>query len=181
MYALAEGERSTSILDWERRQLLRVGEQNGLLITFLKDGVQMNSAFEMEKPAWYRDVNDPEDKAWGRYSNSAHLQGASEDGDELIRRFAEMHGLDLSESDGDSDYNDDHESPDCECDLTKFQTEHSEYMCDGCEADVSAGADMYGCRDCDFDLCPECYSRRQRAVQQQQQQQAHAQQAQAAT
>jgi hypothetical protein len=37
-----EGERATSILDWERRQLLRVAVKNRLLITFLKDGAAMN-------------------------------------------------------------------------------------------------------------------------------------------
>eukprot|EP00929_Paragymnodinium_shiwhaense_P054317 TRINITY_DN27219_c0_g1_i1.p1 TRINITY_DN27219_c0_g1~~TRINITY_DN27219_c0_g1_i1.p1 ORF type:complete len:141 (-),score=43.58 TRINITY_DN27219_c0_g1_i1:136-558(-) len=42
------------------------------------------------------------------------------------------------------------------CVLKAFQTDHDGYLCDGCKGKQPCGAEMMGCRACDFDLCPAC-------------------------
>jgi PTH2 family peptidyl-tRNA hydrolase len=40
--------------------------------------------------------------------------------------------------------------------LTLFQTPHKGFCCDNCGNTVKKGANMHGCRKCDFDLCTAC-------------------------
>merc|ERR1712046_231812 len=49
-YALRDGERATSILDWERRIFLQVAATNNLKIVHLKDGVSEEK--KNEAPVW---------------------------------------------------------------------------------------------------------------------------------
>lgn len=41
--------------------------------------------------------------------------------------------------------------------LLHFETDNEHYYCSRCDADQLQGAQMYGCRVCDFDLCLGCY------------------------
>jgi len=63
-YALAEGERATSILDWERRIFLQLAKTNNLTIVHLADGLWGG---EKEAPAWYRHYPDKEAEAVRRF------------------------------------------------------------------------------------------------------------------
>jgi len=40
--------------------------------------------------------------------------------------------------------------------LTYFKTHHNKFGCNECKRKVYKGVWMYGCRACDFDLCPPC-------------------------
>merc|ERR1712232_331990 len=60
-YALPEGERATSILDWERRIFIQVAATNNLKIVHLKDGV--SHAKKDEAPEWYRHYPEEEAEA----------------------------------------------------------------------------------------------------------------------
>jgi hypothetical protein len=40
--------------------------------------------------------------------------------------------------------------------MASFATYHGNFFCDDCKAKVPKGATLFGCRKCDFDLCPEC-------------------------
>ena len=31
-----------------------------------------------------------------------------------------------------------------------------DYICDGCKTPIQKGENMYGCRECNFDLCEKC-------------------------
>jgi len=40
--------------------------------------------------------------------------------------------------------------------LRPFKATEPDWLCDRCKAEVPRGGDLYGCRDCDFDLCRQC-------------------------
>ena len=40
--------------------------------------------------------------------------------------------------------------------LTRFATQHGGYFCDVCKVKAVRGAQMLGCRSCDWDVCPSC-------------------------
>jgi hypothetical protein len=42
--------------------------------------------------------------------------------------------------------------------LKQFQTPHSGFCCDTCKTYLPQGANLFGCRTCDFDVCVECIS-----------------------
>jgi hypothetical protein len=51
----------------------------------------------------------------------------------------------------------------CHCEndhmLIGFQTSHDRYVCDECDKEgIPEGATIRGCRECDFDLCSECFA-----------------------
>ena len=60
-YALPEGERATSILDWERRIFIQVAATNNLKIVHLKDGFRDQK--KDEAPEWYRHYPEEEAEA----------------------------------------------------------------------------------------------------------------------
>mmetsp|Transcript_2125 Transcript_2125/g.6486 ORF Transcript_2125/g.6486 Transcript_2125/m.6486 type:complete len:288 (+) Transcript_2125:1-864(+) len=43
--------------------------------------------------------------------------------------------------------------------LYEFSTPNSEWACDTCRSEIAQGAIMYGCRECDWDICIECLSK----------------------
>ena len=60
-YALPDGQRATSILDWERRIFLQVAATNNLTIVHIKDG---SSMYEKDvAPEWYRRYPEQEAEA----------------------------------------------------------------------------------------------------------------------
>ena len=42
--------------------------------------------------------------------------------------------------------------------LSKFNTETDAYGCDGCGEALKVNQELWGCRECDYDLCSKCYS-----------------------
>jgi hypothetical protein len=40
--------------------------------------------------------------------------------------------------------------------LKQFTTPHNNYVCDGCNKVILKGDLMFGCRDCNYDLCQKC-------------------------
>jgi hypothetical protein len=40
--------------------------------------------------------------------------------------------------------------------LVQFQTTHGKFYCDDCKAKVKQGTTLFGCRQCDYDLCEVC-------------------------
>lgn len=46
--------------------------------------------------------------------------------------------------------------------LNSFQTPRSGFSCDQCQRSCPADSSMYGCRECDFDLCPTCWQQRRK-------------------
>lgn len=40
--------------------------------------------------------------------------------------------------------------------LTRFTAHHEGFGCDVCETSQSKGATLYGCRQCDYDVCASC-------------------------
>ena len=41
-------------------------------------------------------------------------------------------------------------------DLTPFESETDNFVCSVCECEFPMGTVLYGCRNCDYDLCREC-------------------------
>lgn len=41
--------------------------------------------------------------------------------------------------------------------LTRFTTESAGYGCDSCGGRLPKGSTLHGCRECDFDLCDNCF------------------------
>ena len=50
-----------------------------------------------------------------------------------------------------------HQCPEADNDLAHFMTSSSGFECDGCRASQPADTGMFSCRDCDFDLCRQCF------------------------
>ena len=42
--------------------------------------------------------------------------------------------------------------------LQAFDAPHQNFNCDGCGKKIRVGARLFGCRQCDHDLCPSCHS-----------------------
>ena len=60
-YALPDGQRATSILDWERRIFLQVAATNDLKILHIEDG--STDSTKEEAPEWYRQYPEQEAEA----------------------------------------------------------------------------------------------------------------------
>lgn len=45
----------------------------------------------------------------------------------------------------------------CNVRLTLFFTPHDNFFCDKCKTRFPSNSKMFGCRDCDYDHCPECF------------------------
>eukprot|EP00929_Paragymnodinium_shiwhaense_P038500 TRINITY_DN20333_c0_g1_i1.p1 TRINITY_DN20333_c0_g1~~TRINITY_DN20333_c0_g1_i1.p1 ORF type:complete len:324 (-),score=84.73 TRINITY_DN20333_c0_g1_i1:148-1053(-) len=43
------------------------------------------------------------------------------------------------------------------CGLVIFETATEGWSCNGCNVQAKLGAKLYGCRQCDYDICAECY------------------------
>merc|ERR1712107_56094 len=55
-YNLPSGERASSILDWERKQLLRVAASNSLTINYVyTNKLESELILKSEPPNWYQD------------------------------------------------------------------------------------------------------------------------------
>jgi hypothetical protein len=48
--------------------------------------------------------------------------------------------------------------------LRKFQTVDVEYVCDKCEVDIPRNLKAYGCRECEYDVCGDCFTGRTQAA-----------------
>ena len=47
----------------------------------------------------------------------------------------------------------------CNTKLEKYKTNEDNYSCSLCENKFIKGTELYGCRDCNVDLCINCYNK----------------------